>query len=164
MTHATTASVPRIYAQSTSGRKSSHLTKPPVSRSKLMHTDSLRGWRVHLIFLMYPQVVPHSSQNASLSASLSYLSFIYECSRSKTVSGLLGLGGHCFCSRSSETWLLSAFSSPPDRTSIWNCLPIGIDSGQRLTACFDTPRAKASRELLPKNFRASVLFMADSKP
>lgn len=50
---------PRRYAQSTSGRISSHRTRPPLSRSKAIASDSPNRPLVESFLRMYPMDVPH---------------------------------------------------------------------------------------------------------
>jgi hypothetical protein len=65
--------VPRRYAQSTSGRQTSHRTTPLLSRSKLITSDSPKRPPVDSFFRMYPIVVPQRVANESCSAGDSEL-------------------------------------------------------------------------------------------
>lgn len=59
---------PRMYAQSTSERSSSHLTVPPDSRSIRIDRDSAGERKPYAMFRRWPAVVPHRSANPLRSA------------------------------------------------------------------------------------------------
>lgn len=75
--------VPRRYAQSTSGRSTSQRTRPKLSRSKAMTSDSPNKPPAESFFLMYPRLVPQRLAKDSCPAKSS--EFKYE--RSSAMSG-----------------------------------------------------------------------------
>jgi len=55
----------RKYAQSTSGRTSSHLTAPELSRSNAITSSGPNFWPFEIPFRMYPTEVPHRAAKDS---------------------------------------------------------------------------------------------------
>lgn len=67
----------RMYAQSAPGKRSSHRTSPPDSRSRRMHSSARNDWLRLAALRRYPSLVPHAATyaaRASFESELRYLS------------------------------------------------------------------------------------------